>query len=214
MKIPAFFLTLAAAALVLSSTVGAAPIFHYKATALFPIQTEEDDPKNTDPSATIVKKVSLGSKQIINMALGQPLDTKIGSYIVLAVALNHDDPGSAKLVVYDSKALTELATVFTLLTTPTTNEATKDGDKGTGNGLSTGRFRTTTLGAPAQDGFQQTDLCCSATGGLTPTPVGPTFKMSVTGMIGPFLGNIAGVSVDGLIIKGMFTASGKPIDHF
>jgi hypothetical protein len=189
----------------------AAPVFHWKATALFPVQTEEPDPKI--PGGTIIKKVSLGSKELINLALGQPLKTK-NPDLVLAVEANHDDPNNAKLVVYNSHTLTTIVTLFTLLDPISDNVASKDGDKGTANGLSRGRIAATVLGTPAQDGLAQTDVCCSATAGLTPTAVGPNFKLSVTGIVGPIQGFVAGVSLDGLIIKGMFTASGRPIDHF
>jgi hypothetical protein len=212
MKLPKSLFSLLGIALLLPATAGAAPLFHYKATALFPVQTEEYDPKN--PGGTIIKKLSLGTKEIINLGLGKPLSTKNGPDIVLAVALNHDNPGTARLVVYNKKTLTELTTVLVLVTAPATNVSSKDGDKGTGNGLAPGRIQATTLGTPSQDGLDQTDICGAATGGLTPTETGPTFKMSATGIIGDIKGRIAGQILDGLIIKGMFTASGKPIDHF
>lgn len=207
-------LTLIGVALFLPNAAKSAPIFHWKATALFPVQTEVPDPSpHALPGATIIKKLSLGSKELINLVLGQPLATK-NPDLVLAVRANHDDPNNATLVVYNAKTLTEIATLFTLLDPIDNNVASKDGDKGTANGLTRGRISATVLGNPAQDGLLQTDVCGAATAGLTPTPVGPNFKMSVTGIVGPIQGKIAGVALDGLIIKGMFTASGKPIDHF
>jgi hypothetical protein len=131
--------------------------------------------------------------------------------LVLAVEANHDLPDAAKLVVYNKKTLTTLLTLFTLLDPIDNNVATKDGDKGTANGISRGRIATV---GNITNGLTQTDVCGSATSGLTPGPTGPSFKLSMTGIVGPIQGFIAGVPLDGLIIKGMFKSSGKPIDHF
>lgn len=214
MKLPASLLTLIGLALCFPTSAQAIT-FHFKASAVFPVQTEEPDLRpNALPGATIVKKVTLGTKEIINLALGLPLKTKVPKDTVLAVALDHDLPDNAKLVVYDKHLLTELATVLNLIDPVDTNAGSKDGEKGSGNGLSRGTIHTTTLGTPGQNGFQTTDVCGAATASKTPTPIGPIFKMSVTSILGPILANIDALPLDGLIIKGSFSAGGKPLDPF
>lgn len=208
MKLPPILILLISVALLLPMKADAIT-FHFKASAVFPIQTEEPDPKII--GGTIVKKITLGTKEIINLALGLPPKTKVSSNIVLAVAVDHNLPNNAKLVVYDKHLLVELATVLILIDPVDTNTSSKDGEKGSGNGLSRGTIQQTPGGPPA-NGFFQTAVCGAATASKTPGPHGPTFKMSVTSILGPIQANIDPDFVDGLIIKGSFSAGGKPLD--
>jgi len=208
MKPSLFLLPAIAAALVIPAPLKAAPIFHWKAVAVFPVQIEVPDPKV--PGGTLTKVISLDSKEIINLALGQDLKTK-NPDLILAVRMNHDDPANALLCVYNCETLTKVADVLKLLAAPITNVKTKDNDKGTGNGLGFGQLFAM---GNATNGLDENPLTFSATSSLAPTPVGPSFRMTVNGLIGQITGHIDGVLLDGILLKGMFTASGKPIDHF
>lgn len=208
MKTSLIVLLTTAAALLIPSSLKAAPTFFWKAKALFPVQIEEPDPKN--PGGTITKVVSLDSNEIINLALGQDLTTK-NPDLVLAVRMNHDDPATALLCVFNPGTFTKVADVLKLLGAPVTNVKAKDpgGEtKGNGNGLGFGQLFQM---GNATNGLDQNPLTFAATSSLAETPDGPNFKMSVTGLIGQITGFIDGVALDGILIKGMFTASGKPL---
>lgn len=213
MKLTALLLALTGFALFIPRAQ--ADTFHYKATALFPVQDQIDDPNpHLVGHGTIDLKIGLGTKEIINLAPGLPVDTKVPSNIVLAVAVDHNLPNDAKLVLYDKDTLTELGDII-LINGVQANTQSKDlGNddvKAKANGLGTGDIQAR---GNATDGLVATTINLSATGTNVATPVGPTFTIKVTGMIGPFKAHIDGTLLDGLLINGSFTAGGKAIDHF
>lgn len=183
-------------------------VYHFKASAIFPVQTEEPDLRN--PGGTIVRKQNLGTKEIVNLAMGNAIGCKHDKELVLAVEMDTANPNTAKLVAFHTRYLVNYATVLTLLDPLDVNMASKDGEKGTGNGLSRGRINATP-GTP-NTRFLQTDVCGAATAGYTPGAHGPTFKMSMTSIVGPIQAVLEFSPLEGLIIKGSFRAGGKPLD--
>lgn len=211
--LPALLTAIVGVLIASSSAVYADQWFAFKATALLPVEVEIPNPK--DPGGTIVKKISFGGKQLVNLALGRDLDTPLDAKTeVLCVGVNHTDSTKTRLIVFNPATQTRTATILTLaaggsVSVNTALKTTTDDEKG--NGLAPGSILATTLGTPLQNGLQATDICLSASGGWTRTPNGPMCTIAGTGIIGDFKAKLDGVQFDGLIIKGMFKASGKSI---
>lgn len=197
--------------------------FMYKATALFPVQIEKPDPKN--PGGTILTKVTLGTKEIVNLALARPFDTPLNPKTEqLAVDINDVNHNQTTLVVYrpDSGLIfpvCELTTGGTPVTRVTNPDPTPTSHKGKGTGLAPGTIFATdpSFGAPAiaQNSLQSTDLCASTSASFGPGAHNPIFTASATGIIGDIKGKMTSkkpgsitADLDGLIVKGSFTSGG------
>lgn len=198
--------------------------FLFKATALFPVQIEKSD----GVGGTVVTKLSLGTRELVNLALARPFDHPIDAKKeVLVVNVNESTPDETSLQVY--KIDTNI--VYTVCnisagSNPSSKLTDKSGsDAGKGAGLGPGTIVATSSGFPLADrnknSLQSTDVCASSTGSWTPGDHFPTFKSSATGIIGDIKGVMTSQkpgsitqSLDGLIIKGMFTGSGRPIEPF
>jgi hypothetical protein len=203
--------------------------FLFKATALFPVQIEKIDPHN--PAVTIVTKLSLGTKELINLALARPFDHPIASNEILIVNVNENRADQTELQVYVKPAdgspggtLYQVCTVSSGGNPATKLTENSSTEKGKGTGLGPGTIAATIAGTPADraaNSLQSTDICASSNGSWTPGDHFPTFNCSATGIIGDIKGNLtsqkagsATVALDGLIIKGMFTGAGSPIKPY
>lgn len=220
------FLPLTALTLALAGSAFADPgdrHFIFKATALLPVQIEKIDKKGE----IIVSKVSLGTKELVNLATAQPVYEALDSKTeILAVDVNHDDENSSVLIVFNPTTESIVARIITLAAggAPSVRGGTNShSDKSKGTGLSPGSILATapSFGAPAiaLNSLGNTDICAAANGTWTPTEAGPKFTLSATGIIGDIKGIMTDKkdvtsALDGVVIKGMFTSSGKSIFRY
>ncbi len=197
--------------------------FLFKATALFPVQIETIDSRGN----TLVTKLSLGTKELVNLALARPFYQAINAKTeVLVVNVNENKPNQASLAVYLPPPVNVLYPICNLSpggvpASKTTENASTDKGKGTGLGPGTIVATDASFGAPAiaLNSLQSTEICASSNGSWTPGDHGPTFSTAATGIIGDIKGKLTDknnvtTTLDGLIIKGMYTSSGKPIQPF
>ncbi len=184
-------------------------------------------PSMTGPDTTVKKK--LGNNDIVNLALGRPLGTKVdGKTEILAGAGNFEPRTSnapiEKLIVFDPsqngiaqvKATVGVGTSFTY--------QGAYGSKATGFGFGSGMVLDTVLGDPSHNGFISTALNGSATGagahlGVANNQIVFPAISGVGTMSGPIKFNYtdksgAVVNFDGIIVKGQGKVSGKPIGAF
>jgi hypothetical protein len=210
--------------------------FLFKASAVFPVQIEKLDNQGN----TIVTKLTLGTKELINLTLARPFDHPIASNELLVVNVTEQNPDQTRLQVYVRPADgSEGGTLYPLCTvtsggspaTKTTQNASSD--KGKGAGLGPGTIAATTAGTDddrLKNSLESTDICASANASWTPKVkhvpgLGDqefaAFSCSATGIIGDIKGKLTSqktgsvtVTLDGLIVKGAFTGSGTPIKPY
>jgi hypothetical protein len=176
-------------------------------------------------SVDSVAKITLKNADIINLALGRPLSTKIAKNEVLAIAGTFESPSmnpKAKLVVVDPAIAGPgqiLAVVATL--TQMDYELAFLNSSSKGQGVAEGNFLATTAGTPSENGFDLSPFCIGGVAGgphvsgfdlMKLSPVGSatlhgrfTFRFTKEGVTTNF---------DGLVTKGTIRASGKPISMF
>ena len=225
MKTPLLFLSVLALCLTGASAQTAVMGRHYlfKASALFPVQIEKLDAKGN----TVITKVSLGTRELVNLTLGRPVNTKLNPKTeVLAVDIDDFTHNETRLVVFrpDSGLIYPLC-VLAAGGTP----ATKVSDNETvikekGTGLGPGSILATDPSIPgaevAKNSLQSTDFCASSNASFGPGRNSPVFTLSATGVIGDIKGKMTKIAdtvttdLDGLIIKGMFSASGGAIHQY
>ncbi len=182
-------------------------------------------PRPSEATDLVVTR-KLKNKDIINLALGRPLSTKVDSKTEILAALGtFEDPSSsplARLVVFDPSQ-NGVAQVTTTVIQPTVADFDKAYLSKTSAGVGTGAgvIQTTTLGNPAQNGFIATTVNGGGEGsgshGLGMISPAVKFKGKGT-MVGPIKFNVTEKGVtstfDGYIVKGEGKISGKPIGVF
>lgn len=126
----------------------ATDFFVYNATFKIALQmVTEDD---------VVLTRKLGNNEIINLALGRPLTTKVDkkTEVLAGVGSYADHANESKLIVFDpsQNGVAQVkATVATLTALEFSNAYLPSKSQGTGFG--TAVFPATTLGSPGQNGF-------------------------------------------------------------
>jgi hypothetical protein len=222
-------LALAFIALSLAGASAQSPVmgrhFLFKASALFPVQIEKPDPKN--PGEKILTKLSLGTKELVNLALARPINTPLNAKTeVLAVDIDDYNHDQTTLVVYrpDSGLIYPVCVLSN--THPTEAKVTDNPStvKEKGTGLGTGTILATStdfsLADRNKNSLQSTDICASSNASFGPGPHSPIFTLAATGVIGDIKGKMTKTTdtsttdLDGLIIKGMFSASGGAINVY
>lgn len=114
----------------------------------------------------IVKR-TFKTNDLINMALGQPLTTKIDPkhpvYLALATTFeDHQVTPASKIVIYDPAASGAARFKTTVMTLTTLDYINAQGPKRNGgSGVGTGKFVAATLGEPAKYGLLQTEFAGS-----------------------------------------------------
>ncbi|MEQ1861797.1 MAG: hypothetical protein ABMA13_17910 [Chthoniobacteraceae bacterium] len=222
MKNSILFLSILALSLASASAQFAVEGRHYlfKASALFPVQIEKLDARGN----TVVTKISLGTKELVNLALGRPINTRLNPRTeVLAVDVDDFTHNETRLVVYrPDSGLIHPICVLAAGGMPSTKVSDNESViKEKGTGLGPGTFVATDPSIPGADtnknSLQSTDFCASSTGSFGPGRNSPVFKLTATGVIGDIKGKMTKIAdtvttdLDGLIIKGMFSASGGAI---
>jgi hypothetical protein len=162
-----------------------------------------------------VTKRTLKEHDIVNLALGRPLGTKVDKKTeVLAVASSYD--GNDGTVVVFDPSQNGLAQLTTTVAEPTTvdveNAFLNSGRAGVGT--VTGTVEATTLGTPALHGLLASTLWGSGAGKSSFAG-----KASVTGAIGGRLSftvteNGQTTTLTGFIVKGKGKVGGAPITIF
>lgn len=171
---------------------------------------------------TVVTR-KLGNKEVINLALGRPLDTKVdGKTEILAVAGTYaNDAAQSKLIVFDpsQNGVAQVKTVVGTLTSLDFISAYQ-ASKSTGSGIGTGVLAETTLGDPTKNGFLASTFSGSGAGSGTHDPFGGNSKTSAKGSASGRLKfrftDASGVTqlFDGIVVKAEGKGSGKPIGAF
>lgn len=204
------------------STVRSEDVFVWKTTVK--IAAKQALFRQNDPTDILILR-KLKNDDIVNLALGRPLGTKVDKNTeILAMAGTFEDSGStpiSRLIVFDpsQNGLAQVkATVIrgTTLQFQSAYLGATSGDVGTG----TATIQATTLGNFAQNGFLSTTIFGSGEGTgshLAPpdfSPLGVKLKVKAT-LVGPITFNATpGGQFDGVIIKGEAKVSGKPIGMF
>jgi hypothetical protein len=213
--------TLTVAAVVFTAMQSAANadwFFIFKAVAMMPVQQEATDSKGND----IIIKKTLGSNDLVNLALGRSLSTKPNPDTeILALAHNSTTPSTSKLIVYNKNTQQIVATICKTTSLPGIQQTDKlNTEKEKGDGIAVVSFQATTLGTPAKNGVTSaTTAYGAATGSWTPTPTGPVFALKATALIGPMKFRVTDASnvttnFDGLVVNGMFQTTGVAIDKW
>ncbi len=170
----------------------------------------------------VVLTRKLGNTEIINLALGRPLTTKVDKQTeVLAGAGTYaDHAAESKLIVFDpsQNGIAQIKAVVGTLTALDFSNAYL-ATKSAGTGFGTAVFAATTLGNPAQNGFLQSTIQGGGQGAGNHDPFGGQAKISgkgtVQGRIAFNFTDAAGTRLfDGYVLKGQAKVSGKPIGGF
>lgn len=194
-----------------------AGLYHvFRAAAVMPIQVEAVDKKGD----TVLMKKTLGTKDLVNLALGMPLNHKIPSNYVFALAYNISDQTSNKLIVFDTNSKSIVATVASTQSLPAgTLQSDKEKvktEKGSGVAVVT-FLKTPSLGANGI--VENTTVFGAAEASWTPTEKGPIFGMKATALFGPMVVRITDpktdemVEYDGIVVRGMFQTKGVALEH-
>lgn len=164
-------------------------------------------------------KTTLKENDVVNLALGRPLGTKVDKTTeVLAVALTTEGPSTsplARLIVFDPSQ-SGVAAVKTVVAKTTA----LDFDfvpGGQGQGTVTAVIEQTTLGTPAQNALHPSTVLATGVGTVGPlVPPGLVkLKAIVNGRMS-FDGLVKGrpTAVDGIIVTGKAQVSGKLLGAF
>jgi hypothetical protein len=179
-----------------------------------------------DPTDVIVTR-KLGNNELINLALGRPLGTKVDSKTeVLATAITFEPPSNAplaKIVVFDPSQ-NGIAQVKAIVMTGTQldYDTAYLATKSQGEGSATGTIHDTVVGDFANNHLIATTLTGGGQGsGTHINPQIPGFDVTVSGK-STFSGRIkfaalekgVPVTFDGFIVKGESKSSGKAIAFF
>jgi hypothetical protein len=208
-------LAMLAAALATPVPSSATDFFVYSATFKLVLQMVTPD--------DVVVTRKLGNAEIINLALGRPLTTKVDkkTEVLAGVGSYSDHADESRLIVFNPSQngiaqITE--TVGTLTALDFSNAYLPS--KSAGTGFGTAVFAATTLGNPAQNGFLLSTVHGGGTGsgGHDPFATG-TAKISGKGDLhGRIRFNVTDAGgtqlFDGFIVKGQAKVSGKSIGAF
>jgi hypothetical protein len=172
----------------------------------------------------VVKK-TLKEKDLVNLALGRPLGTKVDKQTeILAVAATFEPPSQsplAKLIVFDpsQNGLAQITTVVAQATALDFESASVKGGA-QGQGTASAEIQETVLGDPAQNALHATTILGTAAGKASAyVPPGLDLKVSVKGVV---VGRVsftmtAGgqtTTFAGFVVNGKAKASGKVIGLF
>jgi hypothetical protein len=154
------------------------------------------------PGGPIVKR-KLKTNDVVNLALGQPLSTKVDKKTeVLALAGDASTPGpQSSVVVLNPSTLTITATVWTFSDFTLLNNA----DFSLNYVTADANVVATSLGTPAQNGFQASSI---AVAGLGKHGGSGSLSVSSTALAGPVSFHENGTLVSGLMLKGKFKTGG------
>ncbi len=149
---------------------------------------------------------TLKSDDIVNLALGRALGTKLDSKTeVLAFASDVSTPGAGSMLIVFNPSTTQITTtIFN-----TSNFVLLSNQDFTQNDAFSGvTIQATSLGDPVHDGFQQTTVAMGGTGKSS----GSFATSSVAGPISfAFTTNDVTTTIDGLVLKGKLKASGPQL---
>ncbi len=174
------------------------------------------------PDGVVVTR-KLGNNEIINLALGRPLTTKVDkkTEILAGAGTYAEHANASKLIVFDpsQNGTAQIkATVGTLSALDFENASFPS--KTTFLGFGTVGFAPTTVGDPAHNGLLQSTLQGGGNGSGTHDPFGlgqskVAAKGSMTGRIRFVFTDANGTQTfDGLVLKGQGKAGGKAIGGF
>lgn len=163
----------------------------------------------------------LGNNDVINLALGRPLGTKVDAKteILAGAGTYADHAAESTLIVFDpsQNGLAQIKATTGTLTALEFNNAYL-ASKSQGAGAATVVIAATTLGTPASFGFLQSTFNSSAEGSGAHDPFGGNSKISGKATFGGRLrfndANAAVTSFDGFVVKAEAKVSGKPIGGF
>ena len=170
-------------------------------------------PVNVVVGSQIVQR-TLKEKDLVNLALGRPLGTKVDKKTeVLAVAFNADDAVGSAIVCNPSQ--NGLAQITTTVAEPTSKDLEKayiSQGVSKAYGALTGTIVATTLGNPAQNGLLESTLFGGGGGSAAASASG-------TGVIAGRLHfrvteNGQTRDLAGFIVKGKAKVSGKPLGFY
>lgn len=196
---------------------GATDFYVYAVTAKLVVQMTVEGPQ----SDVIVSR-KIGNTEIINLALGRPLTTKIDkkTEILAGAGTYANEALESKLIVFDPSQ-NGLAQIKAVVATIDTGDFTRAylSSKSAGVGFGTATFAATTLGDPAHNGFLQWTSQGSGGGSGSHDPFGGNSKVSGKGALQGRMRFVytdaSGThTFDGVIAKGQAKASGKPIGAF
>ncbi|HEY2387761.1 MAG TPA: hypothetical protein VGK30_12430 [Candidatus Binatia bacterium] len=170
---------------------------------------------------TFVTK-KLGNAELINLALGRPLDTKIDpkTEILAGAGTFSADAAQSKLIVFDptQNGVAQIkATIGTVSTLDFTHAYLAS--KSQGAGFGTAVVAATTAGDPNSNGFLQSTFFCNGAGSGTHDGVGGNAKVSGKGsgtgrLMFKFTDQSGTHTFDGIVAKSEGKVSGKPIGGF
>jgi hypothetical protein len=164
-------------------------------------------------------KTTLKENDIVNLALGRPLGTKVDKKTeVLAVALTSEGPSTlplARLIVFDPSQ-TGVAGV-TAVVAKTTALDFDFAPGGKGQGTVTAVIQETMLGTPAQNALHPSTVLATGVGTIGPlvAPGLVNLKAVVNGRV-DFTSVVRGqpTAVSGIIVTGKAQVSGKLLGSF
>ena len=170
-----------------------------------------------------IVKMKLGNKEIINLALGRPMKTKVDKKTeVLAGAGTYASDASESMLLVFDPSQNGVAAITTVVGTIDTLDFSKAflKSKSQGAGFGSGTLAATTLGDPANNGFLESTFFGGGIGSGSHDPFGGDSKVKGKGTASGRLKlnftdkNGAMQSFDGFVVKSSGKVSGKPIGGF
>jgi hypothetical protein len=183
------------------------------------------------PNFDVFVTQKLGNNDVINLALGKPLGSKIDKGVILAGAGNFEPHGTTnspveKLIVFDpsQNGAAQVVATVAVATSITYEGGAASASKAQGGGFGTATVLDTVLGTPAENGFLSTTVNGGAqgSGGHLGVSGGNVVFPSISGVgnaWGPIKFNFTDkntnvIHFDGVILKAEGKVSGKPIGSF
>ena len=191
----------------------------FRARLTLPVQMVQPNPAAFDK---VIRK-TLNNSDIVNLALGRPLTTRVNPKTeVLAAEVtyeSHSNAPNSQLIVYDETQNGQAGVVAVVATLQTLDwQNAYERTLNAGFGIGTGTINATTNGTPAQNGFIasafQGAASCSgrhlfSVGESHATPLA---RGSVEGHLKFVYTDSKGThNFDGYIVNGVGTVSGHPI---
>jgi hypothetical protein len=172
----------------------------------------------------IVKK-TLKEKDVVNLALGRPLGTKVdGKTEILALATPFEPPSESpltRLIVFDPSKSGGAQVVTTVAQVTALDYESASMKRGVqGQGTATAEIQNTTLGDPAKHALHVTTVLATGAGKSSPdVPPGLDLKLSLKGVLAGRMSVTTTdggqtTTIDGFIVNGKAKISGKPIGSF
>ncbi len=175
------------------------------------------------PDYDKVVKKTLNNNDVINLALGRPLSSKVNAKTeILAAAVSFESPSNAplsQLIVYDPTQNGQAGVVTVVARLQTLEWQNAYGPSvNSGFGVASGTFQATTLGNPSQNGFLASTFSGSGSatgkhlyivGDEKASPVATAFIKSHLKFV--YTDTQGTHSFDGFVVNGTARLSGKPI---